>query len=108
MTPKELTPEQIQAVKVWASLNTLERLATVEAGFAEWATASNLGKEVVKLSGTCSELSANLTEARDELRNLRTALNSLIHGHAEYLELSTKARVALTEVACHGHKTPRA
>lgn len=108
MTPKNLTPEELHAVKVWASLHTPERLATVEAGFAEWATANNLGKEVVKLSGTCAELSANLTEARAELRNLQNALNSIIHGHSVYLELSTKARVALSEVAAHGHKTPRA
>lgn len=108
MTPKELTPEQIHAVKVWASLHTLERLATVEAGFAEWATASNLGKEVVKLSGTCSELSANLTEARDELRNLRTALHILIDGHSEFLGLSTRAQFELRQIATQGHKTPRA
>jgi hypothetical protein len=48
--PKELTEKQIEAIKSVCEPHTLERLAVVEAGFADWAIASNLAKEVVRLA----------------------------------------------------------
>ena len=58
--PKELTEKQIETIKSVCEPHTLERLAVVEAGFADWAIASNLAKEVVRL--------AELLEAVNEER----------------------------------------
>ena len=48
--PKELSEKQIETIKSVCEPHTLERLAVVEAGFADWAIASNLAKEVVRLA----------------------------------------------------------
>lgn len=54
--PKELTEKQITDIKTICTEGTLERLAVVESGFADWAIASNLAKEVVRLSAMVDSL----------------------------------------------------
>lgn len=110
MTPN-LTPEQSHAVKVWTTLGTLELIQDQGGNFPQAPSgyaATLFAAEVVKLSGTCGELSANLTEARAELRNLRNAIHSLIDGHSEFLGLSTRAQFELRQIATQGHKSPNA
>jgi hypothetical protein len=63
--PKELTEKQIETIKSVCEPHTLERLAVVEAGFADWAIASNHAKEVVRLA----ELLETVNEERLRLWN---------------------------------------